>query len=176
MEKHEIKHLYFRAGFGILPNQLNKLQTYSRERVIDNLFASSKHYEPLTIDLSDLQSVTPKMLSANPKKRQEFVKSSRKRLLDLNIAWLDKLTKDKAVLRERMTLFWTNHFVCRDRNVIHVQQYNNTIRAHALGNFRAFAKAISKEAAMIKYLNLKQNKSRCSKKPLTNSSRKKFRS
>ena len=57
-----------------------------------------------------------------------------------------------------MTLFWANHFVCHDKNILHIQQYNNTLRKHALGNFKDFVIAISKEASMIKYLNTKQNR------------------
>jgi uncharacterized protein (DUF1800 family) len=41
---------------------------------------------------------------------------------------------------------------------MHIQQYNNTLRQYALGDFRKFVKAISKEAAMLKYLNGKQNR------------------
>jgi len=57
-----------------------------------------------------------------------------------------------------MTLFWANHFVCKDKNIVHVQQYNNVLRKYALGNFGDFIKAISKEASMLKYLNNKQNR------------------
>lgn len=64
----------------------------------------------------------------------------------------------KELLRERMTLFWANHFVCKDSNIKYVQRYNNTLRTHALGNFRDFVKAVSKEAAMLNYLNGKQNR------------------
>lgn len=56
-----------------------------------------------------------------------------------------------------MTLFWANHFVCRENNAFFAQQYNNTLRKHALGNFKDFTNAISKEVAMINYLNLQQN-------------------
>jgi len=62
------------------------------------------------------------------------------------------------VLRERMTLFWANHFSCENKNILYVQRYNNKLRHHALGNFRSFVKAISKEAAMINYLDTKQNR------------------
>jgi uncharacterized protein (DUF1800 family) len=41
-----------------------------------------------------------------------------------------------------MTLFWANHFVCRDHNIFYVQQYNKTLRDYALGNFGDFVKAI----------------------------------
>jgi uncharacterized protein (DUF1800 family) len=64
----------------------------------------------------------------------------------------------QELLREKMTLFWANHFVCKDDSILFVQRYNNTLRTNALGHFGDFVKAVSKEAAMIKYLNIKQNK------------------
>ena len=62
-------------------------------------------------------------------------------------------------LREKMTLFWANHFVCESRNnILFTQSYNNVLRKNALGNFRDFTKTVSKEAAMLRYLNNKQNR------------------
>ena len=57
-----------------------------------------------------------------------------------------------------MTLFWANVFVCRDNDIFFIQQYNNTLRKHALGDFRAFVKAIAKEPSMSKYLKNRQNR------------------
>ena len=76
---------------------------------------------------------------------------------DLNHAWIDRLSEPTSILREKMTLFWANIFVCRDNNIFHIQHYNNTLRKHALGDFRNFVKAIAKEASMSKYLNNRQN-------------------
>lgn len=56
-----------------------------------------------------------------------------------------------------MTLFWANVFVCRDSDIFHIQNYNNTLRENALGDFRAFVKAVAREPSMSKYLNNKQN-------------------
>ena len=83
---------------------------------------------------------------------------SRKKVRDLNHLWIDRLTDQSCMLREKMTLFWANIFVCRDNHIFHIQHYNNTLRENALGNFRSFVKAIAKEASMSKYLNNSQNK------------------
>ena len=158
MKQEHIKHLYWRAGFGIHPEQLMEASNKSRVEVVDNLFRTSESINPLKIDLSDFKNLDVMALKSKPKLLKELAVKSRKQILDLNTAWIDKMVSSEDVLRERMTLFWSNHFVCGDKSVVHMQQYNNTIRTHALGNFGDFVKAISKEAAMIKYLNLKQNK------------------
>ena len=76
----------------------------------------------------------------------------------MNVAWIDRLAKPKELLCEKMTLFWANHFVCEDNNYVYSQQFHNVLRKHTLGNFKGFVIAISKEAAMTKYLNTKQNR------------------
>lgn len=158
MKLKHIQHLYWRTGFGILPNELHALSEKNKKEVIDNLFRTSKKITPLRVDTSEIENILngqTKMSSVDRKKIQEL---SRKKSIDLNVAWVDRLTNPEELLREKMTLFWANVFVCEDNNVVYIQQFNNTLRKHALGNFKDFVNAVSKEAAMTKYLNTKQNK------------------
>lgn len=158
MTHKELRHLFSRAGFGIKPKELHKLAILEKTEVVKLLLKESQTITDLKIDLSKFESVDIKNLKQDKALAIKLRQESRKKLRPYNIAWIDRLNNPKERLRERLTLFWANHFVCRDSNIIHVQKYNNTLRTHALGNFRAFTKAISKEAAMIKYLNTKQNK------------------
>lgn len=157
MKQKELQHLYWRAGFGLTPKLYN---TYKNKRiaVVNSLFENSKAITLLKIDLSFLDGVKPMDLKNNPILAKELRDKSRKKILDLNYTWINRLVKPKEILRERMTLFWANHFVCKDNSALHIQHYNNVLRTHALGDFRTFVKAISKEAAMLKYLNGKQNR------------------
>jgi uncharacterized protein (DUF1800 family) len=56
-----------------------------------------------------------------------------------------------------MTLFWVNHFVCRDEVIYYAVQYHNILRNNALGNFKEFTKEITKAPSMMKYLNTNTN-------------------
>lgn len=158
MKQNHIQHLYWRVGFGILPNDLEKLSKKSKKDVVDALINASKKVMPLKLDTSELDD----LLSGSYEKTRENIKKiqtiSRKKTIELNVAWIDRLSNSKALLSEKMTLFWANHFVCEDNNYVFTQKFHNTLRKHALGNFRDFVVAISKEAAMTKYLNTKQNK------------------
>ena len=63
-------------------------------------------------------------------------------------------------IREKMTLFWHNHFVVAIGTVNDpkfIYHYINTLRAGALGNFRQLVKDISIDPAMLRYLNGNQN-------------------
>ncbi len=157
MKEKELRHLYWRAGFGLNSKQFDAINK-SRKNVVNDLFENSKSVLPLKVDLSFLDGITPSDLKNNPKLAKELREKSRKKIISLNYAWVNRLINPEAILREKMTLFWANHFVCKDSSVLHIQHYNNVLRAHALGDFRAFVKAISKEASMLKYLNGKQNR------------------
>ncbi|WP_303316803.1 DUF1800 domain-containing protein [Flavivirga abyssicola] len=158
MKIKHVQHLYWRIGFGILPTELEKLSRKNKKAVVNNLLNASKTITPLKLDTSELDD----LLSGSYEKTRENIKKvqtiSRQKTKELNVAWIDRLAGTKELLREKMTLFWANHFVCEDNNYVYSQQFHNTLRTHALGNFKDFVKAISKEAAMTKYLNTKQNR------------------
>ncbi|WP_396602465.1 DUF1800 family protein [Algibacter sp. R77976] len=162
MKTKNIQHLYRRIGFGILPTTLNTLARKSKNDVINNLFTASKNVTPLEVDASEIKAIFSGSMMSGSKLDQEtrrkIQKISRKKQIEFNAAWVDRLTDSSEILREKMTLFWANHFVCRDNSITYIQQFNNTLRKHALGNFKDFVNAVSKEAAMTKYLNTKQNK------------------
>ncbi|MFD1615974.1 DUF1800 domain-containing protein [Gelatiniphilus marinus] len=162
MKRKHIQHLYWRIGFGVLPSQLEKLSKINKKELINGLFVASKNVTPLEVDTSEIKEIfRSSLMSANkldPETRRKIRKISRKKQIELNIAWIDRLTYSSEILREKMTLFWANHFVCEDNSITYIQQFKNTLREHALGNFKDFVNAVSKEAAMTKYLNTKQNK------------------
>lgn len=162
MKHRHLQHLYLRAGFGIGYEKLNKLKSKSKAENVSELFSGAQKSFPLEIDLSELKElVMPyKEMIKLRKDKKEFMalqKKSRQKIQELNYAWIDRLKNPTSVLNEKMTLFWANVFVCRDNNVFHIQNYNNTLRKYALGDFREFVKAIAKEASMSKYLNNRQN-------------------
>jgi len=62
-----------------------------------------------------------------------------------------------APLLEKMTLFWHGHFATsglKVRSPYKLWQQNETFRRHALGNFARLTKAISRDPAMMVYLDL----------------------
>ena len=158
MKPNHIQHLYWRLGFGITPRQLKQLSKKRKKEIVNNLFADSKSMTALEVDTIEIMNILDDGLKMSPENRKKVQKLSKQKSIDLNIAWIDRLANNDALLREKMTLFWANVFVCEDNNVVYIQQFINTLREHALGDFREFTKAISKEAAMTKYLNTKQNR------------------
>ena len=76
----------------------------------------------------------------------------------LNNTWLERLGEVDCFFNEKMTLFWHNHFACKTNDPYQMQELNNIMRKHALGNFRTLLTEVSKSPAMLLYLNNAQNK------------------
>jgi len=70
--------------------------------------------------------------------------------------WFGLMLNQDRSIREKMVLFWHNHFVTETNtvdNALFCYRYNVLLRKYALGNFRELVKAISLEPAMLRYLN-----------------------
>jgi uncharacterized protein (DUF1800 family) len=91
-------------------------------------------------------------------KRKAYREQLKKFHILLNTSWIRQMETPSVALREKMVFFWHDHFACRTRNPYLAQQQNNTIREHALGNFGDLLMAVSKDAAMLQFLNNQQNR------------------
>jgi uncharacterized protein (DUF1800 family) len=82
-------------------------------------------------------------------------------VLDLRRWWLDRMINGPAPLLEKMTLFWHGHFatsIQKVRDAYFMWLQNDTLRRNALGNFGALVKKISRDPAMMIYLDLQQSR------------------
>jgi len=82
-------------------------------------------------------------------------------VLDLRRWWLERMMNSPAPLLEKMTLFWHGHFATSVQKVkdgYWMWLQNDTLRRNALGNFATLVKAISRDPAMMIYLDLQQNR------------------
>ena len=70
--------------------------------------------------------------------------------------WLDRMINTGPNIQEKMTLFWHNHFATRTESAFWGRAsylHNKTLRQHALGNFKAFVKAVTLDPCMLVFLN-----------------------
>ena len=70
--------------------------------------------------------------------------------------WFGLLLNQDRSLREKMVLFWHNHFVTETNtvdNALFCYNYNVLLRQHALGNFKELVRAVTAAPAMLRYLN-----------------------
>lgn len=152
-QQRHIQHLYLRAGFGATPMVVKHKMAYDIPILVDELFSSSKQYRNLTY----LEDPTKGKEIGNLRVLLLLLKSA-EQSRSLNNAWMELLATTKAVLREKMTLFWHNYFATSTQFAWLMQIQNNTLRKHALGKFDKLLHAVSIDPAMIIYLNNQQNK------------------
>jgi uncharacterized protein (DUF1800 family) len=70
--------------------------------------------------------------------------------------WTGLMLSQDCTLREKMVLFWHNHFATETRtvnNALLFYRHNTLLRKYALGNFKELVKAISVDPHMLRYLN-----------------------
>ena len=160
-EARKIQHLYHRAGFGPeianFADQKKPLADHRRRLFADS---QAKPERLSVVSENDLKAAVVLKMAAlgDEEDKKEMVKDIVRRGRELNLLWLDQMAGTKAVLREKMTLFWHGHFACRVLNAFFVQNQNNMLRSLALGKFGVLLMAVSKDAAMLNFLNNKQNK------------------
>ena len=157
MESSDLKlnHLLFRAAFGPTPDLMKRFKGKDLAIVIDALLKDSQVVEELNY-LS--KPNTRDDGKVGPFQALFLVLKSQKQKDELNLAWLDRMAVANAMLREKMTLFWHNHFATGTAFAWLMQVQHNTLRRNALGSFRTMLHEMAKDPAMIIWLNNQQNK------------------
>lgn len=70
--------------------------------------------------------------------------------------WTGVMINQDRSIREKMTLFWANHFSTETVDIAisdYVYKHHALLRQNALGNFRQFVKAVTIDPGMLRYLN-----------------------
>jgi len=167
-DRQKIQHLYWRAGFGLSPQQLQKKEKQKLDKVVKDLFKDAKKIRAVKLPYYNIPSKEEFKALSKPERKAK-IKEVQKLTSKVNLNWVRQmLSDDYSPLQEKMTLFWHGHFACESKRFDHAGRQINTIRQYALGNFRDLILAVSKDASMIAYLNNQQNKK---KKPNENYAR-----
>jgi hypothetical protein len=137
-------HLYRRAAFGGTLAELRRSVKDGPHVTIDRLLAGdpeSKSYEHLLADTG----------ASIAKGEDESA---------LRGWWLYSMLNSGHPLREKLTLFWHNHFatsIAKVRSTEAMYAQNQALRRHALGNFRPMLADMSRDPAMLVWLDSNRN-------------------
>jgi len=140
--RRQAAHLLRRAGFGGAPAEIDALSSQSMEAAVATLL------HPARPDL-DFAGFPDATLLYDPKVRTQTAQ----------LWWLDRMLRTRHPLVEKMTLFWHGHFATSIRKVSPAMMVGqiDLFRSQALGNFRSLLLAVSKDPAMLVWLDNRYN-------------------
>src|SRR5256884_2051287 len=163
-------HLLTRAGFGGTPAEIEAGYGKGLEATIHDLVDASDDFanaqppawaHPRKIGKIRMEMRSKKISPKERKERKrEFHDMEGENILDLRRWWLEQMLTSPAPLVEKMTLFWHGHFatsVQKVRDGYWMWLQNDTLRRNALGNFATLTKKISRDPAMMIYLDLQKS-------------------
>lgn len=155
----KIKHLYLRAGFGLSQDELKSKKQSSLSKEINEVLKVKDKSFAMSIpkEYTELRETSMMMSSDERPSGKEDAQKAKKLTPLVNVDWVKRMANTQDPLLEKMTLFWHGHFACQSKlpNLATIQI--NTIRKHALGNFKDLVNSIAQDPSMILYLNNQQN-------------------
>ena len=163
-------HLLNRAGFGGTPAEIEAAYGKGLEATVHDLVDPSDDFAnvppPAWAHPRKIGEIRMEMRSKkiSPKERKErkreFHDMEGENILDLRRWWLERMLTSPAPLVEKMTLFWHGHFatsVQKVRDGYWMWLQNDTLRRNALGSFATLTKKMSRDPAMMIYLDLQKS-------------------
>ncbi len=143
-ERARIQHLLRRAGWGTSRGELDEYFALGLEGTVDRLL------DPAAVDDSASDAAIAALIEDDPRERRGALIGT----------WYLRLLTTRRPLLERMTYFWHDHFATAIHKVSNpavMQIQNETLRRLALGDFRALLQAITRDPAMMAWLDNRTN-------------------
>ncbi|HEY6691591.1 MAG TPA: DUF1800 domain-containing protein [Solirubrobacteraceae bacterium] len=135
----EARRLLWRAGFGPRPGQAERLAKHGLDRAVHSLThpRSRRLKGPRPVD-EDHRPLAPRDAWGHD-----------------HCWWLDRMVRSEAPLVERMTLVWHDWFATSKDGATQglMLRQNALLRRHALGSFERLAVEITRDPAMLLWLN-----------------------
>ena len=165
--RSRIAHLYRRAAFGARPEELDAAVAAGYEATVDKLVDLTAAAAGAAA--APAPTFTPEVLAAqlppDPEARRQAQlagqKANREEGRRLNQWWIDRMVLSTTPLRERLTLFWHDHFATSVQKVKEpalMYRQNEIFRALGTGNFETLAQAVAKDPAMLIWLDANENR------------------
>jgi uncharacterized protein (DUF1800 family) len=143
-DKQKIAHLLRRFGFGASEAEIAYYSQGGLQGAVDKLLNYEKVDEGFTVDPMSLA------VAKNGKLKIEAVQEW----------WLMRMIATRRPLQEKMTLFWHDHFATSTDKVTSPEMMlaqNQILRAGATGKFKDLLLSVSKDPAMLLWLDNQYN-------------------
>lgn len=154
----EVVHLLKRTMFGAAKADVDYFLTKTMSQAVDELLtpSASAPVGPLN-NYNDANYTDPNVaLGAEWGNAPYDTNVNTKRKKSFKSWWIGQMLNQGRSIEEKMTLFWHNHFATQISTIGDARMaYKNNVllRSNALGNFKTFTKAVTKDPGMLRYLN-----------------------
>ena len=159
----DARHLLARSGFAPTELEVQSYAQLTRAQAVDKLLSETR---------SGAQTPAPAWVNEPPvalrgfkqlsdEARKQLQRQQIERGVEMRGWWYQEMLTTPTPLTERMVLFWHNHFVSSQQKVKSAQlmyRQHLLLRQQALGNFGELLHAVSKDPAMIVYLDNASNR------------------
>ncbi len=163
--KNEVVHLLKRTMFGAKPIDVSYFMGKTMSEAVDELLNSTaplpappvKDYDETNAAVPDTD-VLAGATWINSVNNDGTIQSRRR--ASLKKWWTGAMINQDRSIREKITLFWHNHFAMETVDVGSANLfYNhvNLIRTKSLGNFKQLVRDVTLDSAMLVYLNGRYN-------------------
>lgn len=157
MGPDEARHLLNRTGFGATPEEIERYGRMERRDAIDRLLSTTVTVAQTPIPETSLHYVSPRLFrSAGDEEKKALHRQQFQAGAELRAWWVGEMISTPSPLTEKMTLFWHNHFTSsleKVKSSALMAHQNVLLRRHALGNFATLLHEISRDPAMLVYLD-----------------------
>jgi uncharacterized protein (DUF1800 family) len=172
-------HLLGRAGFGGTVPEIDAAHQAGLNAAVSRLldFPDAAADEQHPTDQPDLSSIEglprsfrefQELMRGKDEEerrllRQRMQAAQREALMAMGRWWLSQMVDGPYPLQEKLALLWHGHFTTSakdERSAWLMWRQNELLRRQAAGNFHEFVRAISRDPAMLDYLNNQQNRKR----------------
>ena len=152
--KTQALHLLRRTLFGLTQADVDKAMSLNASTAVDALLDLPAEAPPPPVVVSAAELAIPVGQTWIDAVYDGNLNGERGR--SLQHWWMGLLLNQGFSIREKMTLFWHNHFAAElrevgDAHMMHIELA--MLRANALGNFKDLVKKITLDPAMLRYLN-----------------------
>ncbi|HEY8320996.1 MAG TPA: DUF1800 domain-containing protein [Candidatus Baltobacteraceae bacterium] len=161
-------HLMRRAGFGGSPDEIRAMAAMSPAEAVGSLihFPSTANmpqpadvFDPVAYLRGQFGNQRPADMTEDQKRERNkgLRMQERQSVLALQAWWLDRMLNSPAPLQEKMALYFHGHFtsaaIQKGVTPPMVLAQNQLFRSNALGNLRELTRGVSKDPAMLIYLD-----------------------
>ena len=143
-DQRRVAHLFRRAGFGVTAAELKESLGKSPADLVDALLNATQPEE----FLADMRTLADSAIATG-------------NVQQLSAWWVYRMLSTPAQALEKLTLFWHGHFATSAEKVtepILMLQQNELLRTHAFGDFSQLLLEISRDPAMLVYLDSATNR------------------